>query len=347
MKAVVVRQPGGRDAMRMECVSDPIAAPKDVVIRVAACGVCYHDVLTRKGTLRAGVRMPCILGHEIAGTVVEVGRDVKQFKPGDRVATAQRYHICGACRFCRSGRESQCQERKFLGDFGMVGGYAELVAVGDDNVAHVPATVGLDGAAIAACAIGTVLNGVRDVGKVQFGESVLVTGAGGGLGLHAIQLARLAGAYVIAQTTSPDKVELIRAQGAHEVVVHSRGEDFSSQVKKLTDGQGVDVLIDNVGTPLFEPMRRSLGQSGRWIMIGQLTGEFVPFNPAQLFLKNQSMFSVMSTSRKQLEDVLRLMERGEVKPVISATLPLEEAARAHEQVESGQAVGRIVLRPNG
>lgn len=347
MKAMVVRQPGGLDVLRMESVSEPIAAPKDVVIRVDACGVCFHDVLTRNGTLRAGVKMPCILGHEIAGTVVDVGRDVSMFKPGDRVATAQRYHICGACRFCRTGRETQCQERKFLGDFGMVGGYAELVAVEDDNVAHVPAGVALDGAAIAACAIGTILNGVRDVGKLQLGESVLVTGAGGGLGLHAIQLARLAGAYVIAQTTSPDKAELIRAQGADAVVVHARGEDFSPQVKRLTDGQGVDVLIDNVGTPLFESMRRSLGQSGRWIMIGQLTGEFVPFNPAQLFLKNQSMYSVMSTSRKQLDDVLRLMARGAVKPIISASLPLEDAARAHAMVESGKAIGRVVLRPNG
>lgn len=347
MKAMVVRQPGGLDVLRMESVSEPIAAPKDVVIRVDACGVCFHDVLTRNGTLRAGVKMPCILGHEIAGTVVDVGRDVSMFKPGDRVATAQRYHICGACRFCRTGRETQCQERKFLGDFGMVGGYAELVAVEDDNVAHVPAGVALDGAAIAACAIGTILNGVRDVGKLQLGESVLVTGAGGGLGLHAIQLARLAGAYVIAQTTSPDKAELIRAQGADAVVVHARGEDFSPQVKRLTDGQGVDVLIDNVGTPLFESMRRSLGQSGRWIMIGQLTGEFVPFNPAQLFLKNQSMYSVMSTSRKQLDDVLRLMARGAVNPIISASLPLEDAARAHAMVESGKAIGRVVLRPNG
>ncbi len=346
MKAIVVQQPGGLEALRMQSVSDPVPSPKDVIIRVDSCGVCFHDVLTRNGTLRAGVKMPCILGHEIAGTVAEVGRDVTMFKPGDRVATAQRYHICGACRFCRTGRESQCQERKFLGDYGMVGGYAELVAVEDDNVALVPEGVALDGAAIAACAIGTILNGVRDVGKLQMGESVLITGAGGGLGLHAIQLARLAGAYVIAQTTSPEKVELIRAQGAHDVVVHARGEDFSAQVRKLTGGQGVDVLVDNVGTPLFEPMRRSLGQSGRWIMIGQLTGEFVPFNPAQLFLKNQSMYSVMSTSRRQLEDVLRLMARGEVKPVISESLPLEEATRAHELVESGKAVGRIVLRPN-
>jgi D-arabinose 1-dehydrogenase-like Zn-dependent alcohol dehydrogenase len=347
MKAMVVRQPGGLDAMRLEQIPEPVAGPRDVVIEVEACGVCFHDVLTRNGTLKAGVKLPCVLGHEISGTVVDVGRDVARFKPGERVATAQRYHICGACRFCRSGRETLCPDRKFLGDWGLVGGYAERVAVGEDNVALVPEGVPLAEASIAACAIGTLLNGVRDVGKLQMGETALVTGAGGGLGVHAVQLARLAGAYVIAQTTSPDKAGLIKEMGAHHVVVHARDEDFSPQVKRLTDGRGVDVLIDNVGTPLFEPMRRSLGVAGRWILIGQLTGQFVPFNPAQLFLKNQSMFSVTSTSRNQLEDVLALMKRGQIKPVVSRTLPLEQAGEAHALVEAGRSVGRILLRPNG
>ena len=129
--------------------------------------------------------------------------------------------------------------------------------------------------------------------------------------------------------------------------MHARGEDFSGAVKKATNGQGVDVAIDNVGSQLFEPIRRSMGIGGRWILIGQLTGQFVPFNPAQLFLKNVSMLSATSTTRRQLEDCLALVARGAVKPIVSLALPLEEAARAHELVEAGKAVGRIVLRPNG
>src|SRR5918996_5672606 len=188
MKAMVVRKPGGLEAMRLEGVPDPVPGAREVLIEVEACGVCFHDLLTRNGTLKAGVKMPCVLGHEISGTVVEVGSEVKAFKAGQKVATAQRYHICGACRFCRSSRETLCAERKFLGDYGMVGGYAEYVAVEDDNVAAVPDSVNLSEASIAACAIGTPLNGVRDVGQVKMGESVLVTGAGGGVGLHAVQL---------------------------------------------------------------------------------------------------------------------------------------------------------------
>ena len=347
MKAMVVHQPGGTEVLSLERVPDPTAGQKDVIIKVDACGVCFHDIVTRNGTLKFGVQMPCILGHEISGTVVDVGRDVRAFRKGDRVATVQRFHICGACRYCRTGRETLCPERKFTGDLGMVGGYAEYVAIEDDNVAPVPEGVPLQDAAIVACAIGTILNAIREIGKLQPGETALVTGAGGGLGMHAVQLARLAGALVIAQTTSREKADQIRGLGAHTVIVHARGEDFSGAVKKATGGAGVDVAIDNVGSQLFESIRRSMGIGGRWIMIGQLTGEFVPFNPAQLFLKNVSMLSATSTTRKQLVDCLALVARGVIKPIVSLALPLEQAARAHELVESGKSAGRVVLRPNG
>ena len=347
MKAMVVRAPGGTDVLKMETIPDPTPGRKDVVIKVDACGVCSHDIVTRNGTLKYGVEMPCILGHEISGTVVDVGGNVRGFRAGDRVATVQRYHICGACRHCCTGRETLCPERKFTGDAGMVGGYAQYIAVEDDNVALVPEGVALQEASIVACAIGTILNAIREVGKLAPGETALVTGAGGGLGMHAVQLARLAGAFVVAQTTSPEKADQIRALGAHEVVVHTRGEDFSGAVKKATGGQGVDVAIDNVGSQLFEPIRRSMGIGGRWILIGQLTGQFVPFNPAQLFLKNVSMLSAISTTRRQLEDCLSVVARGAVKPIVSIALPLEEAAKAHALVEAGKVAGRIVLRPNG
>ena len=346
MKAVVVNKAGGLDALTYTDIPDPQPQGHELVLKVHSCGVCFHDVLTRNGTLKAGVRLPCVLGHEVAGTVVELGAQVKGFKLGDRVATTQRSYLCGHCRFCRSGFEPLCAQRVFLGDVGLVGGYSQYLAISSDCIAQVPDGVDLDHAAVAACAVGTVLNAVRDVGRVQMGETVLITGAGGGLGLHAIQLARLAGARVLAQTTSADKVELIRKMGAHEVVLHKRGEPFAPLVRDMTQGQGADVIIDNVGTVLFEDMRKSLAIQGRWLMIGQLTGDFVPFNPAQFFLKNQSLLSVTSTSRTQLEDVLTLMQRGQVTPVIERKLPLIEAAQAHQAVEAGRTTGRWLLSPN-
>lgn len=345
MKAIVVREVGGPDVLRLETVPDPQPRPRDVVVEVAACGICAHDVVTRNGTLKAGIRLPFIPGHEVSGTVVEVGRDVTEFRIGDLVATTQRSHICGHCRYCRSAREPLCVEAEFMGDAGLNGGYADYVAVGADNVAGIPEGVAIESAAIAACAIGTMLHAEREIGKVRLGERVLVTGAGGGLGIHGVQLARSAGAFVIGQTTSPGKADAIREAGAHAVVVTPRGSDFSQKVREAMGGHGVDVALDTVGTDIFQSTRRSMAPGGRWVMIGQVSGGFVQFNPAQLFLRGVSLLSSTSTTRDELADVLALIAQGAVRPIIANTLPLRAAARGHALIESGGILGRLVLAP--
>ncbi len=345
MRAMVVSRPGDADALVLTELPMPDMRPNDIRIKVEACGVCFHDVVTRNGVLKRGIKMPVIPGHEISGIVDAIGPEVRGFNPGDRVCTVQRRHICGHCKYCRSGRETSCDEREFLGDWGLNGGYAEYVCVEEDNVAHVPDGIPLDEASVVACVIGTELNAVRDVAAVRPGDSVLVTGAGGGLGIHGVQLARASGAFTIGLTTTESKADLIRQAGAHEVVVARRDEDFSSAVKALTGGEGVDVVIDNVGSPLFQPTRKSLAMGGRWIFVGQLTGEFVQLNPAQLFMRDISIRSVKSTSLAQLEDSLRMVALGQVRPVITHRLPLEDAAEAHRLVESGRSTGRILLMP--
>lgn len=345
MRAIVVRQTGGVEFMQVEELPKPQMRPNDVMIEVEACGVCFHDVVTRNGTMKRGVELPFIPGHEVSGTVTEIGPLVRDFKTGDRVTTAQRRHICGRCRHCRSGNETSCDEREFLGDAGLNGGYAEFVCVEEDNVTLIPQGVKFDEAAIVACAIGTELNAVRDVAKVRPGERVLVSGAGGGLGIHGVQLARLSGAIVYAVTTSEEKASKIREAGAHHVVVVERGGDFSGELKALSNNEGMDVVIDNVGSVLFQPTRRSLGMGARWIFIGQLTGDFVQLNPAQLFFKNVQIKSAKSTSREQLRDALNLVANGMVKPVIQDRWALERAAEAHALVESGRTTGRLLLKP--
>jgi acryloyl-coenzyme A reductase len=346
MRAVVVREPGpAAEVMRVETVPDPAPGRRDVIIKVAACGVCFHDVVTRNGTLKIGVEMPMIPGHEIAGTIVELGPEARGLKIGDRVATTQRRHVCGHCRYCRTGREPLCTEAEFIGDAGLNGGFAEFVAVEDDNVALVPEGVSLKEAAIASCAIGTMFHAIGEIGRVRLGESVLVTGAGGGLGMHGVQVACSAGAFVIGQTTSIGKVEAIRAAGAHQIILSERGGDFVEAVREATGGEGVDVAIDTVGSPLFQATRRSLARGGRWVLIGQLTGDMVPFNPAQLFLKSISMLSATSTTRDELRRTLDLIARGAVRPIVTVAGPLEAAAKAHEKIESGRMLGRLVVEP--
>jgi D-arabinose 1-dehydrogenase-like Zn-dependent alcohol dehydrogenase len=347
MKAIVVRGAGGGEALRLEQVPDPTPADNEVVIAVAGCGVCFHDILVRNGVLRASVELPCIPGHEIAGTIVAAGRSVRRLKVGERVATTQRHGTCGVCRSCRAGLEPLCVESKLLGDHGLRGGYADFVAVAEDCVVRVPDGIALEDASIVACTIGTIFNAAREVAHLQAGETVLVTGAGGGLGLHAVQVARLAGARVIAVTSSEDKTEAIRGAGAERVIAFHRGVDFSAEVREATDGRGVDVAIDNVGSPTFEAVRRSMATRGRWVLIGQLSGEAVSVNLGYLIYKGISLLPARGTTRAQLEDCLDLVARNKLRPIIGATLPLERAAAAHQLVESGGVVGRVVLKPGG
>jgi D-arabinose 1-dehydrogenase-like Zn-dependent alcohol dehydrogenase len=342
---MVVRETGAPSAMRLENVPDPTPAPHDVIINVAACGVCFHDIVTRNGTLKAGVTLPFIPGHEVAGTVAAIGNAVTGFRVGDRVATTQRFHICGHCGYCRSAREPLCREAQFLGDAGLNGGYAEYVAVEADNVALIPDGVNFEDASIAACAIGTQYHAIATIGNILPGETVLVTGAGGGLGIHGVQLAHAMGAYVIALTTTPGKVAAIKQAGAQEVVVAKRGEDFSPLILDLTHGSGVNAAIDNVGSPVFRSVRKALAPGARWMLVGQLTGEFVSFNPAQLFLRGISMLSATSTTRDELGHVLKLLATGSVRSIISEKVALEAAAAAHIAVEGGVTLGRLILGP--
>jgi 2-desacetyl-2-hydroxyethyl bacteriochlorophyllide A dehydrogenase len=347
VRAAVVRRTGGPEALVLETLPDPAPGPGEVVIAVAHCGVCFHDVVTRNGTLKAGVEAPFIPGHEIAGTVVALGHGVRGFAVDDRVATTQRFHVCGHCRYCRSAREPLCAEAVFLGDRGLNGGYADYVVVESESLVGVPDGVGFDAASIAACAIGTAYHAVVAVGQVRAADTVLVTGAGGGVGIHAVQLARAAGATVLAETGSPAKAEALRAAGAHTVILHARGDDFSAAVRDATQGEGVDVAIDTVGTPVFAPTRRSLARGGRWVMVGQLTGDFVPFNPAQLFLKGISLLSSTSVTREELRRCLALLANGTLRAVLGEALPLSAAAEAHRRLEAGTALGRMTLIPGG
>jgi D-arabinose 1-dehydrogenase-like Zn-dependent alcohol dehydrogenase len=348
MRALVLRKPGSVEtALHCETIPEPLPGPHQVVVRVAFCGVCSHDVAVCTGVLRSGIKLPCVPGHEVAGTVVALGESVTGFAIGDRVATTQREHVCRQCRYCRSGREPLCAERLFLGDTRLNGGYAEYVVVDADNAVSAPDDVSLDAAAIASCAIGTMLHAVRAVGRVAGGDRVMVTGAGGGLGIHGVQLAKRAGAWVIAQTTSAAKAQALKEYGADVVVVASRDGDFSADVKTATDGEGVDCVLDTVGTPVFTPTRRSLARGGRWVLIGQLNGAFVPFNPAQLFLNGISMLSATSATREELRLCLDMLRPGGIHAVLGACFPLLRAADALALVQSGAATGRVVLSVGG
>jgi len=186
---------------------------------------------------------------------------------------------------------------------------------------------------------------LRDIAKVKLGENVLVTGASGGVGLPAIESAKAAGANVIAITRSEAKRAALVEAGVNHVVVAESGHDFSSDVRALTEDEGVDIVVDTVGSRVFQPSFRSLATGGRYLVIGQLAREDVSINLARIIFKASAIFGVTSARRDQLEDTVRLVSAGKLHSRVAAVLPLAEAAHAHALVEAGDVVGRIVLQP--
>lgn len=343
MRAVVTPHAGDYDVMRVADVPVPALGPREVLVRNAASGVCYHDHLIRVGVMRRGITFPLILGHEGAGTVEAIGEAVRSLKPGDRVACTQWTENCGLCRFCRTNREPLCAERKYFGH-DRDGTYAEFFKIQEDSLLPLPPEVSFEDGAILSCAIGTTLAAIRDVGRTRTGERVLVTGAGGGLGVHAVQMAKACGATVIAQTTSPNKVDLIRSMGADTVVVARDGR-FADEVKRATGGEGVDVVCDNVGAPVFDEALRATARGARYVLVGELTGDTVTFNTARLFLKGVSLLSTTSTSRTQLADVIELVRAGRLRPIITERFTFEDAPRVHRLMVERKLSGRVLLTP--
>lgn len=356
MKAALIRHFGGPEVIEIEDIAEPKPNARDVLIKVAACGIDYHDLVTRSGVMRkktrayrgaasstsADIEFPLVLGLEISGEVVAVGEEVKEIQVGDRVATLPRTHHCGGCLYCRTGREENCPYAEFLGH-DVDGGYAEYVTVQYDSVVRVPDNVGLVEASLAGACIGTVVRAVYDIGDVRPGESVLVTGAGGGLGSHAVQLAKAAGAEVLAATSSKDKVPVIRDLGADHVLLYDRSEGFGDMALEVTKGRGVDVVIDTVGSAVFKSIWRAVADYGRLVFVGEVGSGKVELRPALIFLKRVQLLGSYSPGLSHLHRALRLMELDQIRPVIARQLPFVEAAEGHRHVEEDSPLGRVVL----
>jgi NADPH:quinone reductase-like Zn-dependent oxidoreductase len=339
MKAIVLRQNGDPSVLKLEEWLDPSPAPHEVVVKVGAVGVPYHDIVERNGTLRPGHGLPKILGNEIAGTVVGLGTGVTSLKIGARVC-AKGFHSCGQCRRCRNGMETLCANRRVVS-----GGYAEFVAVPAEALVEIPENLSFAQACMLGSSTAVALGALRDIAKVKLGDHVLITGASGGVGLPAIEIAKAAGASVIAVTRSAAKRTALIEAGADHVLVAADGHDFSAEALPLTGGEGVDIVVDTVGSRVFMPSFRSLAIGGHYLVIGQLFREDIAINPARIIFKAATITGVTSARRDQLADTVRLVATGKLRSRVARVLPLAEAAQAHALVEAGDVIGRIVLEP--
>jgi acryloyl-coenzyme A reductase len=341
MKAIIIKDRATPEGLHYGTLDDPTPTGRNVLVKVRACGVCRRDTLIRKDPPR-GVHQPHILGHEIAGDVVALGPDAMGLKIGDRVVSTQRAYVCGQCNMCRTGRETLCANLRFLGLQAM-GGYAELVLVNDDNLCLLPASVDYVIGSIVGCPIGTAYNAVCDTGVIRAGERVLITGMGG-VGTHAVQIARALGAFTIAATRSAGKVELLKELGANEVIVAPDGQ-FADGVRRAAGGDGVDAVIDTLGGVAFHQVIRAVMVGGRIVLVGDVVDKPFETKMTSIYRRGLNLLSAVSTSRRQLDLALRLVATGKVKPLVERTMPLANAAEAHKLIEANKVTGRIVLVP--
>src|SRR5262247_1464647 len=339
MKAVIVRGFGGPEVLELAEVDRPEPGIDDVLVRIHAAGICYHDVLSRGGRIPGG-RPGRILGHEIAGEIVAAGAGVPAARIGERVVLYQRL-FCGACRHCLAGRQDLCRNSRVLGEHGG-GGYAEFTCVPARNAVRMPDGLDMTAAALAVCPVGTSVRAALGVAQVEPGQTVLITGAGGGLGLHQIQVVKSVNAHVIAITSSEDKAEIVKQAGADEVIV-SPDLKFSGEVWRRTGKRGVDVVLENVVSDTFGESLRSTAQNAVVVVLGNINAKRVEIDPGLVIVRRIRISGSGNATYKDVEIALHLLATGAVKPFIGAVLPFPRASEGHAMMEQRAVVGRIVL----
>ncbi len=340
MKAVVFHEFGGVDVLRLEEVPDPSPGPGEVLIDVAACALNHLDVDVREGVSRFPVEPPFILGLEVVGRIAELGAGVEGWQVGDRVMPFL-MATCGDCRFCRTGRESLCTNAGFI-SFSTSGGYAERLACSTRHLMRVPDELGDGEAAALQIAFGTAWHMLFTRGKLQPGETVMINAVGSGIGSAAIQLAHMAGATVIGNASSDDKLARASELGMDHGINHGT-QDVVAEVMRLTGDRGVDVVYEHCGGTLFQLGLDSLGKDGRLVICGGHGGEVVPFDIIPFFRMQRSIIGSFTYSRDEVEMCLELARRGKIVPLVHRTFTLEEAAEATTTMERREHFGKIVL----
>ena len=325
MRAVVLDSAGDVPGVADRELPAPEPAEGEAVVRVTAAGVCHHDILVMTGVLRRRVRLPLVLGHEVAGTVERLGAGVERGWLGATVVLMP-------------------------GELGHVrdGGFAELVAVPASSLVSVPEGVPAASAALAACPAGVALKAVVDVGRAAAGEAVVVTGASGGLGQHAAQAAHAAGARVLGVTSSESKVSVLEAQPWLDAVLLDDGAmPVPEMVRALTDDAGADVVVDTVGGASVDAAVRSLAVRGRLVLLGQIGRAAAAFPVAEAVFREAQVFGSRGAERRHVERALAAMREGALSPVVHRELTLNAAGlrAACEELRERRAVGRIVLVP--
>jgi NADPH2:quinone reductase len=320
MKAILVHEFGGPEALRFEEVATPTPGPGQVLVKVHAAGVNPYDTYMRAGTYAIKPQLPYTPGSDAAGVIEAVGSGVSKVRTGDRVYTAKT----------------------------ITGAYAEYALATEAQVYRLPQNVSFDQGATLWVPYGTAYHALHQEANARAGETVLVHGASGGVGMAAVQIARAAGLTVFGTASTDKGSELAKREGAHQVFNHGEA-GYQEEILKATGGRGVDIILEMLANVNLGADLKMLANGGRVIVIGS-RGE-VTINPRDLMSRRGSIraFTLWALNDSEIAEIhagiLTGLENGTFRPVVGKEIPLAEAARAHQEVTSSGASGKIILIP--
>ena len=340
MKAIRIHEFGGPEVLKYEDIPEPVLRKDHVLVRVRACALNHLDLWVRKGL--PGVQLPHILGSDIAGEVAECGEYITDPKPGTRVLLAPMV-FCGHCEQCNSGSQNFCPQFNVLGN-GVDGGNCEFIAVPRVNVIPIPDSLGFVEAASVPLVFLTAWHMLTGRAQLRAGQTVLVLGAGSGVGSAAIQVCKMLGAEVITTAGDENKLAKARELGADHTIDHYN-QKIGDEVRRITNKRGVDIVFEHVGQATWKESLKSLKYGGTIVTCGATTGYDTALDLRFLFSRQLSLLGSYMGAMGELEEVLKHVFAGKLKPVVDRTFPLSETRAAHEYLAHGDQFGKVVVIP--
>jgi NADPH:quinone reductase-like Zn-dependent oxidoreductase len=341
MRAVAIYEHGGTDKLTLTDLPKPVPGPDDVVITVKAVSLNRLDLWVREGLPGLKLPMPFILGSDVAGLIDQVGANVRGLAPGQRVTIHPGWWDT-TCEYCLRGEHSLCVNFKIFGEH-LPGGYAEFVCVPARNVLPIPDDFSFEEMAAVPLAFLTAWRALITRAHLRPGEDVVVLGAGSGVSTAAIQIAKYAGARVLATSQSDDKLQRARELGA-DVLINYTKQEWEREVWLATNKRGADVVVDSVGEATWLKSVRALGKGGRLVTYGATSGPNPKEEIRQIFWKQLEIIGTTMSNQGEFIDVMKLVFRRALKPVVDVVMRLENAREAHERLAHNEQFGKIVLR---
>jgi NADPH:quinone reductase len=344
LKAIVLKEFGGPEVLRLEDVPAPQPAAGEIVLKVHSVSVNRTlDLIVRAGKYPVKIQLPHVLGADPAGEVVEIGGGVTKFKVGDRVAVISAAP-CQQCGPCLKGEEANCVDNKRIG-VDVSGGYAEFIASPARYAVKLPDEISFAEGTVITRHFPMAFNLLAGKAHIKPGEWVLVMGATGALGSSCVQVAKMLGARVIAGAGADERVALAKRYGA-DFGINYRKQNLAEVIMNLTDGQGVAVVCENIADPtLWTGAFNSLAMGGRLVTAGAHGGGNVNLDVKRLYMKRLRIIGAAGTNPPDIAKALEAAAAGRISAIIDRTMPLREAAEAHRIVEGNQTSGKVILDP--